>query len=377
MRRRTGIYKDRHGYRAVVNLKAGRAEKRYPFDADLAVIRTWRQEQAVELAKRKPATGTLAGDVAEYLSQCRLTSKDSQASNLKAWCALYGSVRRDRITVAMIEAAITGWSRPQGEERGGNGIKSAWTIRHRLQALRSLFGWLGQPFPAVSLERKPRGRPVFVSADLILAVAGRVDDVHTRARLLVLATTGVRPSELMRAQPADVDLERGLWAVRPSKGGKGRVLHLNPDMRAAWHAFISSNAWGAYDTTRYARRLRAAGWPKGIRPYAVRGTWAMDLSRRGVSLRVLQELLGHADITTTAVYYVAPDDSELASATRRSAGRFGAMLGFSVVSQPQVLTVQGLIQCGLWLRRPTLYPAELRARAFLQHIRLIATLGAG
>jgi integrase len=307
-----GVYRDAYGFRAVVHLSTGRSEKRFPANTPLATIKAWREDEAQTLRKRTPVEGTLAADVDAYLSTCTLASKASLASNLKAWTAVYGHLRRDTITAAMIRATVAGWT------------VAPWTIRHRVQALRSLYRWLKEPPPLdlVHLGKKPAGRPVFVFSELITAVAGRLVHAATRARLLVLATHGVRPCELMRAQPEDVNLQAKLWPVRTAKGGVSRVLHLNtPEMVYAWEAFIAADAWGPYDTTRYARRLRAAGWPAGVRPYALRGTWAMDMSRRGVSLRTLQELLGHASIETTAVYYLAPDDSELAAATRCTAGR--------------------------------------------------------
>jgi integrase len=322
----TGIYRDAYGLRAVVHLSTGRTEKRFPAHTPLATIKAWRENEARTIRKRQPVEGTLEQDVEAYLAVCTLASKASQRSNLRAWVKAFPDLRRDQITAAMVSKTVAEWTGGNGRkgEVTGSNIFSPWTVRHRVQALRSLYRWLNAPPPLdlVHLGKKPAGRPVFVVADTILAVAEKLADRPTRARFLVLATHGVRPCELMRAQPDDVNLQAKLWPVRTAKGGVSRVLHLNtPEMVYAWEAFLAADAWGPYDTTRYARRLRAAGWPTGVRPYALRGTWAMDMSRRGVSLRTLQELLGHASIETTAVYYLAPDDSELAAATRGTAGR--------------------------------------------------------
>jgi integrase len=59
---------------------------------------------------------------------------------------------------------------------------------------------------------------------------GWLRSAKTRARFMVLASTGKRPSELMRAQPHDVDFVRRVWTVRDGKGGWSPGIYLNDDM---------------------------------------------------------------------------------------------------------------------------------------------------
>ena len=110
---------------------------------------------------------------------------------------------------------------------------------------------------------------------------------------MVIASTGVRPAEVKRTQPGDVDMDRRAWIVRTAKGGEPRALWLNDDMKAAWEAFIAADAWGHFDASDYAKALYAAGWPKDVRPYQARHSMALELGERGVDIGDIQGVLGH------------------------------------------------------------------------------------
>lgn len=348
----TGVYADAYSIQAVVNGAAGRKTKRFPHGTSLVEIKRWRNEEKVRLdalARRRPHAdrrGTLRADVRAH-GQTHVR----RPSDLEPWVALYGDLPRYRLTLDQANEAVRTWrtrGRAVGTDAAGEDIwrpYAAWTIRHYVHALRQLYHGLdgaGAPTPVdgLKLGKPPQTTPVFVAPKVIQDVARRIlglEKEHpghhrrcehghelrkTRARFMVLATTGARPIELARALPADVELEHELWSIRTAKGGVGRVLRLNtPEMRAAWKAFIAAEAWGEYDRSRHAKRLRRAGWPAGVRPYALRGTWGMELSRRGADLADVQPLMGHADIKTTRTYYVPAEDSRLAKATRATAGR--------------------------------------------------------
>lgn len=347
----TGIYADAYSIQAVVNGAAGRKTKRFPHGTSLVEIKHWRNKEKVRLdalarRKKKAGRGILRVDVRTHAK-----AHVRRVSDLDPWVALYGDEARHQLTLEHVKAAVATWrtkGRVVGKDAAGEEIwrpYAEWSIRHFVNALRQLYHGLDgddapTPVDGLRLGKPPQTTPVFVAPNVIQDVARRIlalDKEHpghqqraahrralpqTRARFMVLATTGARPSELARAQPGDVDLEHELWSIRTAKGGIGRVLRLNtPEMRAAWKAFLAADAWGEYDRSRHAKRLRRAGWPAGVRPYALRGTWGMELSRRGADLADVQPLMGHADIKTTRTYYVPAEDSRLAKATRATAGR--------------------------------------------------------
>jgi integrase len=97
----------------------------------------------------------------------------------------------------------------------------------------------------------------------------------------------------MRAKPADVDLKRRIWFVRAGKGGHAIPLPLTGDMVRAWQAFKAADAWGPFDSRSFSKTIRRHGWPKGIRPYNLRHTFAIDHLLAGTPIGDLQGLLGH------------------------------------------------------------------------------------
>jgi integrase len=161
-----------------------------------------------------------------------------------------------------------------------------------------------------------------VAAKVIRTVAANLTDPKTRARFMVIAFTGVRPAELKRAEPSDVDLERKAWIVRTAKGGEPRAFWLNDDMVAAWPAFIAADAWRAFGGSDYAKALYAAGWPKDVRPYQARHSVALEMGERAIDLADVSAVLEHRQITTTRRHYAPVLISRLKSASERLAGRF-------------------------------------------------------
>ena len=149
-------------------------------------------------------------------------------------------------------------------------------------------------------------------------VAAHLGDAKTRARFMVIASTGVRPAEVKLAEPQDVDLERRLWFVRTAKGGEPRAIWLNEDMFAAWQAFVAAEAWGPFDSSDYAKALYTAGWPRHVRPYNARHAVGIELGERGIDLGDIQGWLGHKHIQTTRKHYVPVLSSRLKQASERT-----------------------------------------------------------
>jgi integrase len=303
-----GLYEDLTGRSAVALGK----EKRFPPRTPLAEMRAWQVwiRQSLRGSGRPSAPrGTLADAVDHWASlEQHLASWRERRAELRAWVRLYGDRRLSSLTSDDVRAAMGTWTR--------DGIAPK-TIRNRLWSLKHLYAVIVGPgeTPVDHVDPPAKVRTVItpVSPQTILNVyaklveferTGRLRDAKTRARYMVRAATGRRPSEIMRAQPDDVDLGQRTWRVRDGKGGWSEGLYLNDDMLIAWMVFAQADAWGPFATDSMAAVLRAAGWPQGVRPYALRHSVGIEISERGIDLADVGGWLGHTSVQTTRSAYV-------------------------------------------------------------------------
>jgi site-specific recombinase XerD len=148
------------------------------------------------------------------------------------------------------------------------------------------------------------------------------------AVLLLLTSTGLRVGELSALNRDQVNLEKREFTVR-GKGRKVRLVFMSKAARDALHGYLntrddnfaplflsnSNKSKAAITTKGDAMRLQPqaiqrivrimalkAGVMKKVTPHVLRHTFATELLRRGADIRSVQELLGHASITTTQIY---------------------------------------------------------------------------
>jgi len=306
----TGIFSDRYGYAIVWPVQGTPKEKRFPQDTPLHVLKDYRAKQ-VEIARQQKAlnrAGSFVRDVVRFLAPRKgRPSFKSDRAHLRAWVQAFPNKSRWDLDREACADVVARW-----RQRG----YSAKTIRHRVRIIKALYAHFDgshaeTPVDDLELPRLPKARPIAVTADVVRGVAlellkhealGWLRDAKTRGRFLVLATTGQRPIQVIRAQPTDVDFERGVWTVRPAKGDAGTLVYLNADMLNAWRLFAAAGAWGRYDTSSFAKTLRRCGWPTWTRPYNLRHTVGLALSARDVDLGDIQQHMGHASPTTTRIY---------------------------------------------------------------------------
>ena len=212
------------------------------------------------------------------------------------------------------------------------GTVNATRARH-LSAVRSLFRFLarqrGVANPAPGLLHTPRARPPVpraLTATQALAVANDIgeatDDPALQARDTALFTllygAGLRINEALSLDVGSVPDGAGTLLVQ-GKGGKQRLVPLLPAVRqalAAWlrlhprrqpDAPLFLGAKGGRLDARVARRVIAAfrpvaDLPAHATPHALRHSFATHLLAGGADLRSIQELLGHASLSTTQRY---------------------------------------------------------------------------
>ena len=212
--------------------------------------------------------------------------------------------------------------------------RSPSTIARRLAAVRSLFRHLvllgareDNPATGIELPRRTRRLPRTLSpaeAERLLESAAGTDPRSLRDRALaeLLYGAGLRVSEAVGLERGSVDLD-GRFVRCTGKGGKERVVPLGRPAAEALRRYLALgrphldrrhrpglflNAQGGSLTRAgvflILRRLaaRAGLEPERVHPHLLRHSFATHLLEGGADLRSVQELLGHADLSTTELY---------------------------------------------------------------------------
>jgi len=271
-------------------------------------------------AERGAGNNTLAAygrdlaDLADYLKRARRSVAKARTADLRAYL----------------------------EDLSRRGMRIA-TLARRLSAIRQLYRFLyaeghRADDPAAVLEGPKRERALpktltLAEVDRLLRVAGQCDPAapppaRLRAARLcclveMLYATGLRASELVALPVSAARRDARVIVVR-GKGNKERLVPLNdaakratadylallalsePEARSKW-LFPSFGESGHLTRQHLARELKALAAAAGLRaaqvsPHVLRHAFASHLLHNGADLRVVQTLLGHADISTTQIY---------------------------------------------------------------------------
>ena len=210
------------------------------------------------------------------------------------------------------------------------------TIARRISSLRSFYKYLlreeyiaQNPFTKVRTPKLDKRLPVFLEEGEIDSLLDLPDDsalgLRDQAVLEMLYATGCRVSELAGMRLADLDLS-GLFVLLHGKGNKDRIVPIGNTCKNAFlkyfarsraplmlkyhveeHQFVFVNNRGGALTDRSVRRIldkyvQKLALQKNVSPHTIRQTFATHLLEHGADLRAVQELLGHASLSTTQIY---------------------------------------------------------------------------
>lgn len=206
------------------------------------------------------------------------------------------------------------------------------TIARKLASLRSFFSFLCRdgylkrnPAVAISTPRRDKKLPVFLDVERMnkLVEAPAHHDLYGRRDAAILETlysTGIRVSELVGLNIENIDFIGGVLKVM-GKGRKERLVPIGEQALQAIRRYLDKrnlkfaperkelflNKNGTRLTDRSVRRLiekyiRILSIKEHISPHSLRHSFATHLLDRGADLRSVQELLGHANISTTQIY---------------------------------------------------------------------------
>jgi integrase/recombinase XerC len=214
------------------------------------------------------------------------------------------------------------------------------SVARKLSALRTFFKFLEQedtirlnPMASIAMPKQEQHVPVFLSVDEVFALL-EMPDPETRwgardsAMLELLYSTGMRVSELVGCNATSLDFASEMVRVR-GKGNRERLVPMGREAVKALQAYGAAreeqlrhrlqlgknvdreplflNSRGTRLSARSVERLiaeygRRAGIDKPVTPHVLRHSFATHLLEMGADMRSVQELLGHASLSTTQKY---------------------------------------------------------------------------
>lgn len=259
-----------------------------------------------------------------------------------------GSAERTRRAYGVDLAGFAEWCREQGlgpvdvrhrdVRRFAAGLSSAGaapaTVARKLASIRGLYGFLvrteragSNPAELVSSPKREQSLPKVPSTEQMRSLLERIPartplELRDRAMLELAYSCGLRCEEIVNLDAGSVDFESEQLRVL-GKGSKERILPIGEPAQRALRRYLEkgrralaadpreralflSKSGRRLSNSDVTRRLglwsREAALAAGVSPHALRHSFATHLLEGGADLRTIQELLGHASISTTQVY---------------------------------------------------------------------------
>ncbi len=266
-------------------------------------------------------------DYRQYLKLERGLSENSleaYISDLMAFARVVKGKDLRKITPADINSYFLSLSR--------RGNKPA-TLARKISSLKGFYAYLKEnqqikenPALAYNAPRIARYHPDYLSPKEILGIIEAIDVnsktyYRDKAIIELLYGSGLRLSELINLKISDMELEAGFLRIL-GKGNKQRLVPVGEYTKQALNAYLEKERKlnpGVIQELVFVNRTGSkysrvglwkiikklvlhAGLTKKVTPHTFRHSFATHLLEGGASLRVVQEMLGHADITTTEIY---------------------------------------------------------------------------
>ncbi len=291
-------------------------------------LQTWLDHQRALKGAAANTITAYQGDVADFLSFITLHKGDTQ-----------GLGALSKITISDMRSWM---ARTRGADVGPR------SMARKLSAVKAFYRWLaereGFEPTAVLSTRSPKFQKKLPRPLAINAAKAMIDCVEIQSErpwvaardvavLTMLWGCGLRISEALGLKGADAPLPEVLRII--GKGGKERVVPVLPAARAAVEAYLSASPYPRETGAPLFRAIRGGplgpraiaqvmadarmqlGLPASATPHAMRHSFATHLLDAGGDLRAIQELLGHASLSTTQAY-TAVDTARLMEVYNRS-----------------------------------------------------------
>src|ERR1700687_4035827 len=193
------------------------------------------------------------------------------------------------------------------------------TLNQSVSILRFFFrGTLGRAdiVNHTQFVHEPRKLPVILSPEEVARFLDAAPGLKYKAALSVAYGAGLRVSEVVALKVSDIDSERMVIRIEQGKGHKDRFVMLSPhllELLRAWYKAARPQGWlfpglnpvNPMTTRQLTRACHAAAHMaeigKRVSPHTLRHSFATHLLEQNIDVRVIQVLLGHAKLETTAL----------------------------------------------------------------------------
>lgn len=269
----------------------------------------------------------------KHYSEVTVKNREVYLGFFLAWCEARALERPEEVTKPMLER----YQRHLFYYRKENGRPLSFRSQHgRLVAVRAFFRWLAKqnvllynPASELELPRLEKRLPKHVltarEAERVIAApdVGEPLGLRDRAMLEVLYSTGIRRRELLGLELYDFDAERGTLLVRHGKGGKDRMVPIGerairwvetylaevrpglvvpPDEGVIFVSHLGEPITPSRLTEIVRGYVNAAAVGKKGSCHLFRHTMATLMLEGGADIRFIQQMLGHAELSTTQLY---------------------------------------------------------------------------
>ena len=310
--------------RWLIDITVGRRFRhREVFEGSYEEAVIYEEELKKHLKTSKTITKTVSDIAVEYLEHVRIhqsekTFRDKRRILLKHILPFFGNFTFDLITPRLIDA----FKLKRIKELKDRGIQGYRELNLELMTLSNMSRWAVEfGYASQSLKdikklpyRRKLPQPLELQTALKFFESAKEEPFYY-ALLLCLYHAGMRKNEAFHLRWGDILWQYNIIRVVKAKGGRERYIPLSNTLRNALEGlyrgqssqelvFPSPVTGGVLkDIRRAIRRIASrAGINQRIHPHQLRHTFATHLLERGIDIRAIQALLGHADISTTQIY---------------------------------------------------------------------------
>ncbi len=243
----------------------------------------------------------------------------------------------ERLNEFRLERSLAAWSQINSQHARAFTARcfrrglSGKSISRMLSAIRTFYRYLirenqveANPFENISAPKSPKKLPNFLTAEqatkLVELSGDETISVRDQAILELLYSSGIRLQELVELNLGDADLSQRVLRVR-GKGSKQRIVPLGSKAVEALKKWLSRRySWAnrgetAFFVSKRGKRMSARtvqnrvevraveqGIPMRVHPHMLRHSCATHVLTSSSDIRAVQELLGHANLSTTQIY---------------------------------------------------------------------------